>query len=246
MRGRRAGLQQMVEIALHFRRIKLAFGGKDKRNSPAIRLRFAATGLTALHRPIAVLCLKNALRGRVVLRQLRTVAALATILPFAACAREERPAPPLPVSEGRPLPKPSPGPAASEADFVSENGSIDLFVIRSSELALQRSSSARVRDFAETMIEDHKGTSAQLSLEGRRLNLLPSATLRPGEQAMFDGLASSGRFDADYVRDERIVHERAVALDQAYATNGRSPTLRPVAAAALPIERRHLRLIAYL
>jgi putative membrane protein len=96
------------------------------------------------------------------------------------------------------------------------------------------------------MIEDHKGTSAQLSLEGRRLNLLPSATLRPSEQVMFDALTSSSRFDADYVRDQRVVHQRAIALDASYAATGSSPTLRPVAAAALPIERRHLRLIAYL
>ena len=180
------------------------------------------------------------------MREFRTVTAMAIIICLGACAREERPAPPPPSSE-RPLPPPPPpGPAASEADFVYENGSIDLFVIRSSELALQRSSSARIRDFARTMIEEHKGTAAQLSLEGRRLNLLPSATLRPGEQAMFDSLASSGRFDADYVRDQRIVHQRAIALNSAYAAKGRSPTLRPVAAQVLPIEQRHLRLIAYL
>jgi putative membrane protein len=94
------------------------------------------------------------------------------------------------------------------------------------------------------MIADHKGTAAQLSLEGRRLNLLPSAILRPSEQAMLEGLTSSSRFDADYVRDERIVHQRIIALDSAYASNGGSPTLRPVAAAALQIEQRHLRLIA--
>lgn len=181
-----------------------------------------------------------------VLRQFRAVTALAIILCLVACAREERPVPPPPVSTPRPLQRSMTGPATSEADFVSENGSIDLFVIRSSELALQRSSSARILDFARTMIEDHKGTSAQLSLEGRRLNLLPSATLRPSEQAMFDSLNSSSRFDADYVRDQRIVHQRAVALNSAYAANGSSPTLRPVAAATLPIEQRHLRLIAYL
>jgi predicted outer membrane protein len=171
---------------------------------------------------------------------------LAIIVGLVACAREERPVPPPPYSAGGPLPRPVPQPATSEADFVSESGSIDLFAIRSSELALQRSSSPRIRDFAQTMIEDHKGTGAQLSLEGRRLNLLPSATLRPSEQAMFDSLSSSIRFDADYVRDQRIVHRRAIALDAAYAANGSSPTLRPVAAAALPIEQRHLRLIAYL
>jgi putative membrane protein len=96
------------------------------------------------------------------------------------------------------------------------------------------------------MIQDHKGTSGQLSLEGRRLNLLPSATLRPGDEAMLDALAASNRFDADYVRDQRLVHQRAIDLDSGYAARGTSPTLRPVAQSALPIEQRHLRLIAYL
>lgn len=96
------------------------------------------------------------------------------------------------------------------------------------------------------MIADHKGTSGQLSLEGRRLNLLPSATLATGEQAMLDGLQATGQFDADYVRDQRAVHQRLVSIDSAYAASGTSPTLKPVASAALPIEQRHLRLIAYL
>jgi len=130
--------------------------------------------------------------------------------------------------------------------FVTTNSSIDLFVIRSSELALQRSSSARVRDFANRMIDGHKGTSAQLSLAGRRLNLLPSATLMPAEQAMLDALIASGSFDADYVRDQRLVHQHAITLDSAYAASGQSPTLRPVAASALAVEQRHLRLLAYL
>lgn len=178
------------------------------------------------------------------MRNIRATIALTVTVSLAACGHEERPAPPPEVSVRGPVPRPST--PLSEADFVLENGSIDLFVIRSSELALERSSSARIRDFAQTMIADHKGSAAQLSLESRRLNLLPSATLRPEEQAMFDSLASSSRFDADYVRDQRIVHQRAIALDSAYASYGMSPTLRPVAASTLPIEQRHLRLIAYL
>ena len=129
---------------------------------------------------------------------------------------------------------------------MGASGSIDLFVIRSSELALQRSSSARVRDFATRMIEGHKGTSSQLSLAGRRLNLLPSATLRHAHQAMLDALANSTNFDADYVHDQRLVHQFAISLDSAYAATGQSATLRPVAAEALQIEQRHMRLLAYL
>ena len=173
--------------------------------------------------------------------RLRRLAASALPFVLFACAREEAPPAPASVSVSPPH-----GAAISDAAFVATNGSIDLFAIRSSELALQRSSSARVREFAETMIRDHQGTSGQLSLEGRRLNLLPSATLRPAEQAMLDALQTSARFDADYIRDQGAIHRQAVALDGAYLGSGRSPTLRPVAASALSIEQRHQRLLAYL
>ena len=180
------------------------------------------------------------------MRQSRFFAALTLMLGLAACGGAERP----PAPEARSVPqavRPSSGRAAVAAtDFVARNGSIDLFVIRSSELALQRSASPRVRDFATAMIDAHKGTSAQLSLAGRRLNLLPSATLMAREQALLDALQVSGRFDADYVHDQRVVHQEAISRDSGYAANGASPTLRPIAKAALPIEQRHLRLLAYL
>src|SRR5690348_11747541 len=124
------------------------------------------------------------------MRAFRNFITLIVTLGLAACAREQAPpaAYPPPYGTARP---PSPGGAVSAADFVAINGSIDLFVIRSSELALQRSSSSRIREFASRLIEDHKGTSGQLSFAGRRLNLLPSATLRSAEQAMLESLQSS-------------------------------------------------------
>jgi len=180
------------------------------------------------------------------MRAFRKIVVLTVSLGLAACAREQRPPAPAYPSTSEAQRPPSRAAAVSGADFVAINGSIDLFVIRSSELARQRSSSARIRDFASQLIEAHKGTSAQLSFAGRRLNLLPSATLRPAEQSMLDSLQSSGQFDAEYVRDQRTVHREAIAIDSAYAARGTSPTLQPVAAAALPIEQRHLRMIAYL
>jgi len=177
------------------------------------------------------------------MRRFSKLAALTIGLGLAACAREEQPVPAS--SSGSRVSRPQ-APNLSASSFVMANASIDLFVIRSSELALQRSSSARLRDFASKMIEAHKGTSAQLSFAGRRLNLLPSATLRASEQAMLDRLQTTPRFDAEYLLDQRLVHQQAIVLDRAYAASGRSPTLRPVAAAALPIEQGHLRLIAQL
>ena len=126
------------------------------------------------------------------------------------------------------------------ADYMAAASSIDLYEIRSSELAQARSANPRLRDFARTMIADHRGTSAQLSFAGRRLNLLPSATLSPVHQAMFDELSASSDFDAAYRRQQIAVHEAALKLHSAFAARGESPTLRAVARNAAPIERRHL------
>lgn len=174
----------------------------------------------------------------------RSIAVGCIILWLSGCGTTERPPTPRSVSQRSPVSRVQP--SVSAATFVAENSSIELFVIRSSELALQRSSSPPLREFAQRMVDDHRGTSGQLALEGRRLNLLPSATLATGEQAMLDALQASSQFDADFVRDQRAVHQRLVSIDRAYAANGSSPTLKPVASAALPIEQRHLRLIAYL
>lgn len=171
-------------------------------------------------------------------------------LPFlvviAACAREERrPAPPPRAPSGALPPRPS-GPAVSASAYISTAASIDLFEIRSSELALQRSTNPRVREFASMMIDAHKGTAAQLSFAGRRLNLLPSATLSARHQSMFLELQSATDFDFLYRRQQRAVHEEALALHRNYAAGGNSPTLRPVASAIVPIIERHIRMLGYL
>lgn len=95
-------------------------------------------------------------------------------------------------------------------------------------------------------IPAHKGLSAQLSLEGRRLNLLPSATLNARHQAMLNELERAADVDALYRRDEMAVHNEAEALQNRYAATGTSPTLRPLPGVILPVVQRHLRMLKYL
>ena len=87
----------------------------------------------------------------------RSIAVAVTVLLLAGCAREERPAVP-PYARGVP-PRPAPGPAVSSADYVAQASSIELFLIGASELALQKSTSARTREFAQVEIPAHKGLS---------------------------------------------------------------------------------------
>jgi putative membrane protein len=175
-----------------------------------------------------------------------TIVVIAALL-AASCAQAPRHASPSPLPY-RPHVRSRPASplSLSPAQFVARAGSIDLFIINSAKLALQRSSNGRIREFATMMIEAHQGTSAQLSLESRRLNLLPSATLLAKHSSMLSALEAAPDFDTAYREQQRSVHDEAQQLYSSYAARGSSPTLRPVAATALPIVERHIRLLRYL
>jgi len=160
-------------------------------------------------------------------------ATLALIVLLAGCGRREAPAP-------RPQPRP---PVSLRAlpvtSYVATSASIDLYNVRAGEFASQRGN-ARSRDYARHLITDHRGTVAQLSFAGRRLNLLPSAQIAPPHQAMIDSLAGAGNFDAAFRRQQIEIHASSQRMHAAFAARGDSPTLRPVAANAAAFEARHL------
>lgn len=170
---------------------------------------------------------------------------LAFGLMLSGCGGNKRaPAPARTVA--RPAPPPPVQPAISPADYISSASALDLYVIKASELALQRSQALRVREVAERLIAAHGGSSAQLSLSGRRLNLLPSATVGPRLQALLEQLHASASFDGDYAAQMKRAEQEAVALHRSYAAAGASPTLVPVARALTPIMEQQQRLVSYL
>lgn len=155
---------------------------------------------------------------------------------LAGCGRREAP----------PAPPPAPTPSRVEVTPLSPSGyvatasSLDLLVIEASRLAEARSQSARAKAIAATLLADHGGVSAQLSFAGRRLNLLPSATMMPRHQAMLADLRAAPDFDAAFKRIMIAAHEQGVRVHGDFARAGDSPTLRPVAEVAFPAMRRHL------
>lgn len=157
---------------------------------------------------------------------------------LAGCARRE--APPVPQP---PAPRPIATSPASPAQYVATASSIDLWVIEATQLATVRSSNAGLRAAAATLRADHVGTSAQLSFAGRRLNLLPSATMLPRHQAVIEELRAAGDFDAAWKRLMLRLHDEGIELHGAFARGGASPTLRPVADMAFAALRRHHHLL---
>jgi putative membrane protein len=132
-----------------------------------------------------------------------------------------RPAPPVAV-----IPKTAP---QSAEDYVRLESSRSLLAVRASELAMTRSTNGRALQVASRLKADHTGIASQLSMAGRRLNLLPSATMLMPDQALFDGLSRASDFDSAFLRTMRSLVENCSRAHASYADNGSSPTLRPVA-----------------
>ena len=94
--------------------------------------------------------------------------------------------------------------------------------------------------YEKRVLSAHRGTSAQLSYAGRRLNLLPNGSLNPEHQAMLSALSATSDFDNTYRAQQRIVVDQGVRLHAGYARSGDSPTLRPIAENAENVMRANL------
>ena len=165
------------------------------------------------------------------------VAALA----IASCAPRAPSPRPVPPSERPPAERP-----LAAAAYLARAASIDLYQVRAGELAQERASTQGLTMFARKMIEEHRGMAAQLSLAGRRLNLLPATVMQAEQQAWLHQLTASApgtEFDATYRRQQSAAHDASYRLHYAFAQGGESPTLRLVARSAAGIETDHRQLL---
>jgi predicted outer membrane protein len=130
--------------------------------------------------------------------------------------------------------------ALAPALYMQLASSSSLFAIRASELAQERATSSATRYAAQAIVRDQTGVASQLSMAGRRVNLLPSASLTPELDAQLESLHNSADFDSDYRRAVGGALARSFDAHRAFAQSGSSPTLRPVAQMAAPVTKKNL------
>jgi putative membrane protein len=156
----------------------------------------------------------------------------------AACATNPPPppAPPAPVVDpNNPLFAPG---------FLAQAGSANQWEILSSQLALQASQNAAVRNYANLLISDHTRLGAQVTAAAQSAGLtMPPPALLPAQQAALDQLRAAGTgpgFDMAYRQAQIDAHNQAIALMQNYSAGGDVPALRSAAAGAIPMMQMHL------
>ena len=162
---------------------------------------------------------------------------VAALLPVAACSSSAPP--PAPVAAPTPPPL-----AAADQSFINAAAAGDAFQVQAGQLATTKAHTARVKQYADTMVSSHTQTTQQLTQIAQAHAFTPVATLAPDQQKMLDtlGKVRPAAFDRTYMSDNVISHRAAIKLYQDEVANGQDPDLKQFATTTLPTIQQHYKL----
>ncbi len=129
-------------------------------------------------------------------------------------------------------------------DFIRTAAQSDMFEIRSSKLALQRSADPEVKKFARHMIAAHTKMSAEMKALVDKEGLSANLPADPGSDlnGKLDDLqkAAPEDFDRKYLDDQKGGHEAALGMFKSYAEKGKDDEIKAAASGAVPMIQSHL------
>src|SRR5687768_1429539 len=179
---------------------------------------------------------------------MRRPAALLAILALCACTRspgeeprevslQEAPAKPAAVTVPPEAPKPD------DQLFVDAAAGTDMFELQAADLALARSKTPAVRQFAAMMVRDHRHSSAELkkALAESGKSLVPAAALPAERQKDVLNLTTAElpEFDETYLKAQVEAHEDALQALQRYAETGEVASLKAFASSTVAAVQLH-------
>lgn len=140
----------------------------------------------------------------------------------------------------------APALAQTPATYVAKAGASDLYERTSSQLVLQSTKDAKIRDFATMMIRDHQKSTADVKRAAAASRIaVPAPKLEPAQAQMIAELrrATGTQRDRLYVTQQRTAHQQALALHGGYARSGTAAPLKTVAAATAPVVQHHIEML---
>ncbi len=140
------------------------------------------------------------------------------------------------------------GTASSKADdkkFVKEAALGGMTEVELGKVAAQKASDAKVKEFAQKMIDDHTKANDNLKQIASKSNMQIPSSLDAKHQSRIDKLSklSGEEFDKAYVKDQLKDHETDVREFKDEANNGSDPNVKTFASSTLPILQEHLEMV---
>jgi putative membrane protein len=128
-------------------------------------------------------------------------------------------------------------------DFVTAAGQAGIVEIRTSRMALEKSSNPDVKAFAQMMIDQHTAANEALAAAATSAALIPpSDTLDDFHMRRINDLTETdgdADFDADYMHLQVDAHNDAIKLFEAYSSDGQIAQVKDFAIATLPTLTEH-------
>ena len=128
--------------------------------------------------------------------------------------------------------------------FVTAAAVSDMYEVAAAKIALQRSLSPSVKDFAQEMVEAHTATTEKLKgiIAAHAIKVVPPASVDTRRQSMLDNLrgASTSDFDHRYITQQVAAHKEADILMRGYAKDGDNKAIKSFAAETDKAVKMHL------
>lgn len=132
--------------------------------------------------------------------------------------------------------------SAGDRRFVEKAAASGLAEVQAGQLAQQKATDPKVKDFAQKMVTDHTTANQKLMALAQAKGLTPPAALDDKHQAELTKLqnADGAKFDKLYMKGQLRDHQEAVRLFQNEADKGQDADLKAFATQTLPILQQHL------
>lgn len=130
----------------------------------------------------------------------------------------------------------------NDAAFLTMAAQADMTTAHIGEEAEDRAATAQVKDFAKTMVQDHKNDYTQLSeLAGKLGETIPkSIDTRDVHTIMALDHYKGKTYDHMVLMREAEEHEKLVRAYKAEAQSGQDPRIKAYANQTLPVIEKHL------
>jgi putative membrane protein len=128
------------------------------------------------------------------------------------------------------------------ADFVVNAADAGMREVQLGQLAVSNAASPQVKQFAQTMVDDHAKVNEELKAAATTKNITVPAALSEKSQKVYNDLAEKTgvEFDKEYIDQMVKDHKDAVDLFKKQADDGKDPELAKWAAEKLPALQHHL------
>jgi putative membrane protein len=141
--------------------------------------------------------------------------------------------------------QPSSSLSRADQNFVNQAAQANLAAIKVAELGVKKGSTADIRNFAQTMRDDHKKLGDKLQSIATRENFPLPAESNAEQRATYDRLSalSGPTFDRAFLDAMNTDHQQAISLFQSEAQTGTNPQLKSFAQSTLPSLLHHEQMV---